>query len=89
MDRKVFITEDGDQRIYELRSGVGPYSIEANESEYVVLDFVAIHDGISMSEVSKVFLKSRNMEHWARIFEDAKRSGYITFQDLDRDTFLV
>ena len=91
MDRKVFITEDGDQRIYELRSGEGAFGVMANESEYVVLDFVATHDGILMSEVLKVFQNSRykNMDHWIPVFDAVERSGYITFQNVDRDTFLV
>jgi len=82
VDRRVFITEDGSQRLYELRSGVGAYGIEANESEYAVLDLVSDNDGISMSAVLKVFLKSNrpNVDHWKSTFEAASRSGYIIFQ---------
>ena len=82
MDRKVYITEDGRQRIYELRSGVGSYGIDANESEYVVLDFVADNDGIPMLEILKVFLKSKikNIDALTSTFNAAERSGYITFQ---------
>ena len=82
MDRQVFLTEDGDQRLYELKSGSGHYGIESNESEYAVLSLVSGNDGIYMGEVLKIFLKSKfsNMDHWKRVFDDAHRAGYITFQ---------
>ena len=85
MDRKVFITEEGDQRLYELRSGTGRDSKEANESEYVVLSLVTTNDGISMSEIYSILMSSKrpDPEYWNNVFEAARRDKYLVFQDCE------
>ena len=85
MDRKVFITEEGDQRLYELRSGTGRDSKEANESEYVALSLVTTNDGISMSEIYSILMSSKrpDPEYWNNVFEAARRDKYLVFQDCE------
>ena len=85
MDRKVFITEEGDQRLYELRSGTGRDSKEANESEYVALSLVTTNDGISMSEIYSILMGSKrpDPEYWNNVFEAARRDKYLVFQDCE------
>jgi len=83
MDRQVFITEEGDQRLYELRSGTGRDSKEANESEYVVLSLVTTNDGTYMSEIYSILMRSKkpDLEYWNNVFEAARRDNYLVFQD--------
>ena len=85
MDRKVFITEEGDQRLYELRSGVGRDSKEANESEYVVLSLVSTDDGQPMSKIYPILMRSKkpDPEYWGHVFESARRDKYLVFQDCE------
>ena len=85
MDRKVFITAEGDQRLYELRSGTGRDGKVANESEYVVLSLVATDDGQPMSRIYSILMRSKrpDPEYWNNVFEAARRDKYLVFQDCE------
>jgi hypothetical protein len=85
MFRRAFITEGGDQRLYELKSGVGSSGVMENESEYTVLSLVSENDGLSMQDISTYFIRAsrgrrggRNLDYWIAVFDRAVRDNYIS-----------